>query len=158
MTGNQIDMQLVTDLARDFVVKTAPQEVPLFRANSEAYFKDPQKALQRQTGKDEMLGFGDGAVITLLTPIVLTVMSEVVKFLMEEVKKSVKAEGAGAINQAVKSLFQKFRPQDAKAPALTPEQLEQVRKIAIEKARQLKLSDDKAALLADSIAGSLAIS
>ena len=162
MSGTQIDDQLIADLARDVIAQTAPQEVPLFRANSEAYFKDPQKALQRQGGKDEMLGFGDGAMITFLTPIALTVMTEVVKFLVEEVKKSAKTEGAGVVNEAVKSLFKKFHSKDDKAkknevPPLTPEQLMHVRKLALEKAHQLKLSNDKATLLTDSIVGSLTV-
>jgi hypothetical protein len=163
MSGSQIDNQLIADLARDVIVQAAPQEVPLFRANSEAYFKDPQKALQPRGGKDEMLGFGDGGLITFLTPAVLMVTTEVVKFLAEEVKKSLKTEGTGVVNEVVKGLFKKFRPQgaapkDDRVPPLTPAQLAQVRKLALEKAHQLKLSDDKAALLADSILGSLAAS
>ncbi len=39
---------------------------------------------------------------------------------------------------------------------LTDEQLEQVRAFAIEKGRALKLSDERATLLADSLVGSLA--
>jgi hypothetical protein len=156
MSETQIDNRLVTDLARDLIVQVAPQEGPLFRPNSEAYFKDPQQALQRQAGKDEMLGFGDGGVVTFLTPIVLMVTTEVVKFLIEEVKKSAAAEGAGIISEAVKSLFKKFRPKNNKVPPLTPEQLDQVKKLATKKAIQLKLSDSKAALLADSIVASLA--
>ena len=39
---------------------------------------------------------------------------------------------------------------------LTDEQLEQVRALAIEKGRALKLSDERATLLADSLVGSLA--
>ena len=35
---------LVTDLASDVVSQIAPQEMPIFRQNSEAYFKDPTKA------------------------------------------------------------------------------------------------------------------
>jgi hypothetical protein len=72
--------QLIADVARDIVAQTAPQELPFFRATSVAYFKNPEKALKQQTGKDEMLGFGGGEVVTLLTPIVLTMMTEVFTF------------------------------------------------------------------------------
>jgi hypothetical protein len=47
-------------------------------------------------------------------------------------------------------------PDVAQAAELTDEQLEEVRKLAIEKAKQLKLPKDKAELLADSLVGSLA--
>jgi len=65
--------QLVADLARDMVAEIAPQELPTFRAQSEAYFKDPERALKGQAGKDDMLGFGVGAAVTFLTPVVLAV-------------------------------------------------------------------------------------
>jgi hypothetical protein len=158
MPGTQIDNQLIADLARDVVAKAAPQEMPLFRANSDAYFKDPQKALKPAEGRDEALGFGVEAAAVFITPFAMAVMSEVVKFLTSELQNALKAEGSDAVKGAVKSLFKKFRPpEETKIPSLTPKQLAQVRKLALEKALQLKLSESKAALLADSIIGSLAV-
>ncbi len=78
--------QLVIDLGRDLISRIAPQEIPIFRANSEAYFKDPQKTLSARAGKDETLGFGIGEAAAFLTPVVLAVTTEVIKFLAEEVK------------------------------------------------------------------------
>ncbi len=154
------DKELITELARDVVSQIAPQELPLLRANSEAYFKDPQKALQSQPAKDEMLGFGAGDAVVMLTPIVLATLNEVVIFVGAEVKKSAQGEGAAWIQQAIKALFNKFRQPEAdhkkKAAALTAEQLAQVRKIAFNKARQLKLSEDRAKILAEAIVGNLA--
>lgn len=155
------EKQLISEVARDLIADLAPQELPLFRAHSEAYFKDPQKAVQSQSAKDEMLGFGAGDAVVLLTPIVLATLDEVVKFVGEEMKTSVQGEGAAWIQQAVKSLFKKFRPSEAddkkKLTALTAEQLAQVQNIAFNKARQLKLSADRSKILADAIVGSLAI-
>jgi hypothetical protein len=152
--------QLIADIARDLVSQIAPQELPLFRPNSEAYFKDPEKALQSQSAKDDMLGFGAGDAVVLLTPIVLATLNEVVKFVVEEAKKSVQGEGAAWIQQAIKAMFKKFHQSEAgdkkKPAALTAEQLAQVRKIAFNKARQLKLSEDRAKILADAVVGSLA--
>jgi hypothetical protein len=152
--------QLIADIARDLVSQIAPQELPLFRASSEAYFKDPEKALQSQSAKDDMLGFGAGDAVVLLTPIVLATLNEVVKFVVEEAKKSVQGEGAAWIQQSIKAVFKKFHQSEAgdkkKPAALTVEQLAQVRKIAFNKARQLKLSEDRAKILADAVVGSLA--
>lgn len=60
--------QLIADLARDLTAKVAPQELPLFRANSEAYFNDPEKAIKGQASKDDILGFGIGEVAAFVTP------------------------------------------------------------------------------------------
>lgn len=153
--------QLVADLARDLVAQMAPQEMPLFRANSVAYFKNPDKALQAKAGKDDTLGFGAGEAMTFLTPVVLAVMTQVVQFIVDEIKKSAKGQGASLINDAVKQVFKKFQPavpQEKKTPPLTPDQLAQVHKLAFEKGRILKLSEKQAQLLADSVVGSLMLS
>jgi hypothetical protein len=160
MTNGE-DKQLVANVARDVVSQMAPQELPLFRATSEAYFKDPHKTLQTQSGKDEMLGFGTGEAVSFLTPIALAVMGEVIKYLFEQVKLATKAESAAWISDMVKAMFKKLTPTgkaaQSKPAALTPEQLSQVRQIVIRKARQLKLPDDKARTLADTVIGGLAI-
>jgi hypothetical protein len=153
--------QLIAELSRDLVAQTAPQELPLFRPISEAYFKDPEKTLKREAGKDEMLGFGAGVAVTFLTPIVLAIMTQVVSFLIEEIGKSLRSEGSSLTSDIVKRMFRKFRggesPEGKAPPALTPQQLAQVRELALEKAQQLNLPPNQAGLLADSIVGSLAV-
>ena len=151
---------LVADVARDLVSQIAPQEMPLFRANSEAYFKDPAKALKDQKSEEEMLGFGTGEAMSFFTPVALAVSVEVVKFVTEEVKKSLKTESSGVISDLVKSLFKKYRSgqeieeKPTTAP-LTVEQLQEVHKAAFTKARQLKLSESRAKQLADVLIGDL---
>ena len=117
--------------------------------------------LKGQAGKDELLGFGAGEAISFLTPIALAVTVEVVKFITEEVRKSVKAESATLISDVVKSMFKKFRPAVEKekksVPLLTQEQLQEIHKIAVAKARQLKLSESKAKQLADGLIGDMVI-
>jgi hypothetical protein len=155
--------QLVTEVARDQVEQIAPQEAPIFPLLSEAYFQDPEKAHQRQGGKDEMLGFAVEAGVVLLTPIVMTVTREVVEFVAGVVMTSVQTQSSSLVDEFVKKMFKKFRREgEAKGeklpPPLTREQIGRVREIALEKARQLKLAPDQAALLADSLVGSLATS
>lgn len=156
---NAENNQLIADVARDIIAQTAPQELPLFRATSAAYFKHPDKVLKDQTSKDEMLGFGPDEAVALLTPYVLLVMTEAVTFIVNEVKKSVTDESAAVISDLVKKQFKRFRSKEKKEQhevvLLTPEQIEQVHKQVYEKAHQLKLSDDKAGLLADAVVGSL---
>jgi hypothetical protein len=152
--------QLIADVARDVAAQIAPQELPLFRAISEAYFKDPDRVLDQRAARDEPLGFGVGEAVSLVLPIVLAVASEVVLFLAAEVKKAVGAESGKLTIEATKKLFKRFRAADQGQPPvspLTPEQLAHVRKLAFEKARLLKLPEPQAQLLAEAVVGSLAI-
>ena len=176
--------QLIADLARDVVIEIAPHELPMFRLQSEAYFKDPDSALEGHAGKEDMLGFGAGAAAAFLTPAVLAVTTAVVKFAAEEAKKSVQDEGADLISDIVKRMFKKFRPEEKKEGEgrkdeskkdeskkdeskkdkgkegplpLTPEQLKKVRELAFEQALQLRLSENTAETLAESLVGSLVV-
>ncbi|HJS20075.1 MAG TPA: hypothetical protein VJ785_15110 [Anaerolineales bacterium] len=150
--------QLVSEFAKDLLGELAPQEKALFKPMSEAYFRDPGKVLAAQQGKDELLGFGAAEAATLITPIVLAVSTEVVHFLFQEARKAIQSESSSLINETVKSWFSKLQPKEKEEspPPLTQEQLEQVREIAIKKARQLKLSEKNTKLLADAIVGGLA--
>ncbi len=164
------DDELVVALARSAVEKAAPEEMVIFPAASEAYLEgqDPSK----KTRGDPMLGFGVDSAVLLLTPIALTVAKDVLGFLRVQLKKQADEHADEGFDWLVAKLFR--RGDDKKAaepgadasatppaepvapPELSDEQLEQVRQLAIEKAKQLKLPDDKAELLADSLVGSLA--
>ena len=149
---------LVAALARATVEKAAPEELPLFRATSEAYFEDP-KALERSGGKDEMLGFGVDAAMVLMTPVVLQVAKDVIGFLGEQLRERAREQGEGAIDRIIARIVNRNGGEGEAEPVeeLTEEQLEQVRALAIKKGRALKLSDERATLLADSLVGSLAL-
>ena len=149
---------LVAALARATVEKAAPEELPLFRATSEAYFENPQ-ALEQKGGKDEMLGFGVDAAMLLVTPIALQVARDVIGFLGEQLRERAREQGEGAIDRLIARLVNRNGGDGDAEPVeeLTDEQLEQVRALAIKKGRALKLSDERATLLADSLVGSLAL-
>ena len=148
---------LVAALARATVERAAPEELPLFAPMSEAYLADP-KALEPGKGRDEMLGFGVDAAVLLVTPVALQVARDVLGFLHEQLRERAREQGEGAIDRLLARIVRrKDEPAAAEAvPELTDAQLEQVRALAFEKARLLKLSDTRAELLADSLVGSLA--
>ena len=149
--------QLIAELGRDFVAQTAPEELPIYSLTSEAYFKDPQRALRGETGRDESLGFGMAEASIIVTPIILDVVKEIISFLVVETAKSVKKDKPGEKRSLILRLFKKSAlAKDTPEPALTAEQIAQVRLLALEKARQLSMAEDQALLLADAIAGSLA--
>ena len=157
MSAAQTDA-LVAELARSAVERAAPEELPLFPATSAAYFADPS-AVGRGGGRDAMLGFGVEAAAMLVTPVALQVAREVFDFVAAHLRKRAQEQGGQAIDGAVARLLHrdKGEGEETAAPTeLTDEQLEQVRTIALEKARALRLPQAKAELLADSLVGSLA--
>lgn len=160
-TLDPTQVQLIVNVAHDLVSQTAPEELPLFRATSTAYFRDPEKALRERAGAEDMLGFG-AELATALAPVAIALTSEVVQFLVEEVKKSLKEQSSGVVSDLVKKLFKKFRPAGQSTPeagpTLTPRQLSEVRRRTYEKALQLKVPEAKAEQLADSMVASLAVS
>lgn len=146
--------QFVAGIARDLIAQTAPQELPLFQATSEAYFENPSKMLKGQTGKEEMLGFGLETVsAVLLSPIVLTIVDEVVKVITDKIAD------AGIIRKLLKKLgLVKEKEKKVALPlSLTHEQMQKVHELTVEKALQFKLSKSQAQLLADSLIGRLAL-
>lgn len=148
---------LVAELARATVERAAPEELPLFDPISEAYFADPQ-SLDGGKRRDEMLGFGVDAAVVLVTPVALQVARDVLGFLHEQLRARAREQGEGAIDRLIARIVGRKdeAPADEPVPELTDAQLEQVRALAVEKARSLKLSEERAALLADSLVGSLA--
>jgi hypothetical protein len=164
MSEPAVDDRLVAELARSAVSRAAPEELPLFRATSDAYFENPEAVAAKGSG-DEMLGFGVGDALVLVTPVALAVSRDVLTFVLEQLRSQAREHGKEAIDRLVSRLLDREEKPAAEGPAeaadppdLTEDQLEQVRALAIEKARQLKLAPDKAELLADSLVGSLATS
>ena len=165
MASEAVEVDLAAELARDVVAKTAPHELPLFEATSEEFRRDPERALAGDEAKDEMLGFGVDVALTMLTPVALVVAKDVVTFLTAEIGRVAKEESRPLIAERVRTLFRRSAGGDGDGEAaalaaepvdLTDEQLAEVHRIALEKAQQLKLSADKADLLADSLVGELA--
>jgi hypothetical protein len=160
VNGAALDDVLVAELARTAVERAAPEELPLFRPTSEAFFADPT-ALERREGRDDMLGFGVDSALVLLTPVALAVARDVVDFVVAQVRSRLHDEGESAVQGALDRLFRRGdeKPETAAGDAdaeLTDEELGRVHTIALEKARQLRLSPDRAVLLADAIVGGLA--
>ena len=172
MSEPAVEDALVAQLARSAVSQAAPEELPLFRATSEAYFEDPE-SLERTGSRDEMLGFGVDAALVLVTPVALAVARDVLHFVVAQIRTQASEHGKDAFDRLADRMLGRGSepgsgaatespapteagPAEPEPSELTDEQLEQVRELALEKAKQLKLAPDKAELLADSLVGSLA--
>jgi hypothetical protein len=151
---------VVREIGRDVIAEIAPQELPLYRANSEAFLEQSRRRRsQPGAGKDDLLGFGSGEAVAFLTPAVLAVLIEVVSYLAAEAKKTFKEEGAGVVNDTVRRLFKGLRSGEnaPEPPALSAEQLAQVRRIVLLQAGKLNLSSERSKILADAVIGRLAV-
>jgi hypothetical protein len=153
------DATLVADVARTIVSEVAPDELPLFEVSSETYLADPRRVAS--TDADEMLGFGGGAELELLTPVILSVTSGIVTFLIDSVLSASKAEGKAIVEEKVRLLFRRFRvvksADQSTPPPLTREQLSEVHQVALDIATRMSVPADKAGLLADAAVGQLAL-
>jgi hypothetical protein len=165
--ADEPERDLIAEMSRDVVAEVAPDELSLFRMNSSAYFKNPKKALESQEAKDDALGFGIEAAVPLLTPIVIAVVSEVITHLEQSLSTHLASGAEGAVSGGLRSVFKRggkgtaapaqLSPAQLSPAQLSPAQLAEVRDIAFKKARQLKLPETQAAMLADSVVGGLVV-
>ena len=150
--------QATTNLAQMVIEQLAPQELPLFRAVSEAFFQNPDAAMRSQAGIDEMLGFGVGEATLFLTPTVLIAAQKLVEFAMEAAKEPIK-QGIGDLITRMLVKVGVVRKPDVAATIqpLTPSQLAQARQLTIETLHQYNFPKDKSDLVADALIGKLAL-
>jgi hypothetical protein len=148
--------QLVTGIARDVIAQIAPQELPLFSITSETYFKNPNKPLGDQQGKDEMLGFGvETAAAIFISPIVLAIANGIIQSLTEDF---IPEKTKGIINKIFKTKrTKKEKDKQVTLPlSYTRDQLQQIRDEIVTKVqRQSKCSKLKAEEIADAVVGNL---
>ncbi len=150
--------QATTDLALMVIEQLAPQELPLFRETSEAFFRNPDAAMRSQVGKDEMLGFGMGEAVTFISPLVIFVAQKVIEFAMEPSKESIQQQfGDRVIRILVKIGLAKKPDVVGSIQPLTPSQLARARQLAIETLHQYNFPKDKRDLVADALIGKLAL-
>lgn len=154
--------QIVAALGRMVVADVAPGEILEFDAISAAYFRNPQFVVPIKVRKDASAGMA--LALGYLTPMILSVANQIVsQFFADRLQDSVAQSGRGVWARVRGSLGAAWQEpgeerDDAPEPvALRPEQLAEVRHVALEKARQLNLPDVQAQLLADAMVGSLSL-
>lgn len=149
------ERQLKESLAHDLVGTAAPDELALFPLTSDAFFARGGKLSDKE--RDDMLGFGAEAVVTFMTPLLLTVTGAVVDYLVDEFASSAKERAVEKIQDVLARIF-KRAPSGAQVLAveLTPLQVLAIRQIVTQKARELRISEGRASVLADAVVGRLA--
>jgi hypothetical protein len=150
------DQALVRELAERIVAAVAPDEVGMFPALADVYVADPKRVLSRSGDREESLGFGVGEVELLLTPAAVYVAAAVMDHLAETIGRGV-ADGG---KQAIRRLIRRWRNEQpvADRPAeLTRDQVRDVRRVVLEKARVAGLDDTTARMVADTVVAGLVL-
>jgi hypothetical protein len=145
---------LVISMSQEAVQQIAPHEMPIFRRMADELRNKGEQALQPRSGGDAVLGVGSGIEVVLITQVALPIAVEIVKFLVVTVLK----EDFG-LNRGISATLQRLRgaqsAASSSAPALTDQQLAQLRDIALGRAMELKLPEDQARRLVAALASSL---
>lgn len=144
----------VRDLARLVVSQVAPEELPVFSVLANACLADPARMLGGRDDVREQLGFGVGEVTVLLTPFAILAAGEVVKYLttsaLDTGKKILE-------HRARRAKDSEQRIVEGPLFDLRPDQLQELRRIVLEKLLQDSLEPAKAELVADAVVGELTI-
>jgi hypothetical protein len=126
----------------------------VFSVLADACLADPARMLDGRDDVREQLGFGVGEVTVLLTPFAILAAGEVVKYLT-----------TSALDTGRKILERRARrakdseQRIVEGPLfdLRPDQLQELRRIVLEKLLQDSLEPAKAELVADAVVGELTI-
>jgi hypothetical protein len=153
--SEHIQRELTIELARHAVHQVAPGELPLFRSLSERYIRQHGRDLRTQAPRDELLGFGAGEAVALLTPIAFAIAAEVVGALLVEFKERLAERGADKLVSELDGLLARVGLGGDDTLEFTQKQRDHVRAVALAKACELGLSPERARLLADAIVGAL---
>ncbi|TYP89000.1 hypothetical protein [Blastococcus xanthinilyticus] len=145
---------LVQDLAAELVERVDPDELAVFDDAAEDYFRDPGAVLDPRR-RDEAVG--SGVELALLTPVVLAVAQQVVDYLAGVVVEAVGDGVRPRLLHAVRRLLRLGDDEGTADPpmALDSAQVEHVRAVALARARDVGLDDERARLLAESVVGGL---
>jgi hypothetical protein len=147
---------LVQDLAAGLVEQLDPDELAVFDDAAEDYFRDPEAVLNPRR-RDEAVG--SGVELALLTPVVLAVAGQVVEYLSGVVVEALGDSVRPRLLRFVRRMLRLGGGEDDAAspepPPLDRAQVEHVRDIALARARDVGLDEERARLLAESVVGGL---
>jgi hypothetical protein len=139
----------VRDIVRDVIAETAPNELPLVDGLRQFDDDTAVRRLRKARSSDDPLGFGLGEVVASLTPVVWLALDEVGR-------RMVGAAVDTTVTRAKRKLFRR-RSEPVRVPALTSQQLADVRRRVIESAIHDGVDPEQAERLADAVVARLAL-
>lgn len=159
---------LVAQLVRDVLVDAAPEETAVFAAHEQEWLAGDGPTPER---RDEMLGFGAEAAVVLLTPYVVAAAKSVVGYVArtladlaaEVATEAVTEEATPVVVRWLRRVFHVESPAEPPevplpAPvALPPDLARRVHDVALGTCQDMGLDEGDARLIADAVAGRLAL-
>ncbi|MEC3976972.1 hypothetical protein [Amycolatopsis sp. H20-H5] len=149
MSDSQVSDEFVVESARKVVASLAPEELPLFDPVSQAYLRDPRKVLGDRGRPGAVLGSGIDVTIAVLSPVALAVATAVGQQLVDKASGAVVKGGTRLLGR----LRGKNKP--GERTRITRIQLDELRELAVERARELGLPDEEARKVGDILRASL---
>lgn len=144
--------EIVGSIGRELVSQLAPEELPLYPSLVSQFQGTKRGRGRKASSDDQLLGFGAGEAMTLLTPVILSFTSSFWQALVGEAAKN----SMHGVLEYIKARRPGRHEVAAGPPRLTPGQLQLVRTVAEREARRLDISKSQAGLLADAMVGVLA--
>ena len=159
-TNNPVDHQghlAVAALGRVLLTDIAPAEVPLYPAVFRAIESGADASKTKQSGDDDLLGFGPGETVVLLAPVVIQFAQQI----WTAVSKEAATATAGGVAAVFRRLRDRFTPGNDPDPEPTPtlntEQLRYIRQVGRECASHLPLTEEQRRLMVESLVAALAV-
>jgi hypothetical protein len=142
----------IRDIVRAVIDSQAGRELPYFTRLARTGDSWVLWRLRRRRGRDEPLGFGLGAVATMITPVVWIALNE-------SVREFGSAAGDGMF-AGVRALLRRLlrrKPRLATVPPLTDEQRERVRDAVRRELLSRKFKEQRAADIANAVFRELSV-
>jgi len=150
--------ELTRALTEQVLQGIAPEELPFLDDVLNEFGHDPDAALKGRS-REEAVGFG--LELQLVAPYVVAVAGAAVHFLldilMDELKDETRAKIAETVHGWITGKKEPGGQSPPGPPPLNAEQARRVRNVALVKATDLGLAEDRAALLADAIVGAVMV-
>lgn len=143
----------VRDVVHSVIAEVAPEELPVVRGLAELDDETAVRLLGKKGAQDEPLGFGVDEIIVMVTPVVWLALDAAVQQVVD-------AAGDGAargLRAALRKTFRRSGSRPRLIPALTPDQLAEVREQVIGAASERGITDERATTIGDTVVRRLAL-
>ncbi|WP_157105960.1 hypothetical protein [Nocardia sienata] len=142
----------VGDVVRDVIAQVAPEELPMVDRLRPLGDRAAVRILSRRKRSRDLLGFGIDEIVVLASPVVWIVVSEAVARFTD----SAITGGGRAARSGLRRLLRRG-PVEQEIPPLDGDQIAEIRAQVLDSALRSGMDADRAAIVADAVAGRLAL-
>ncbi|QBS38874.1 hypothetical protein DMB37_00855 [Nocardia sp. CS682] len=137
-------------MVREVIAEVAAEELPLVDRLRQLDDEQVVRLLSRRSHGRDLLGFGIDDMVVLASPVVWVAVNEAAKRFTNDA-----ITGGGKVARfGLRRLFRRTSAASA-VPPLTPEQIAEIRTQIMDSAVRSGMTDDRAQVIADCVAGRL---